>query len=477
MTILKTVLRGVLQLLGLILAPALFSAHVTWATEDKDFFTSHPHDADYRSSLLPSEIHARTQSVLNYYQVPAQPSGQGDLADLAGMQSLKDLQKMLPYLDPNKMFSRLFTVTNSDLKSFDDLDGKAQLDFTVNLETLSRFVEDLRIQDLNERLSKARGTSQPLKGLRVALDPGHMGTKYWDQITGKYVRDNKGNYVSEGVIALQTSLLLKKELAALGATVELTHESLAAVSNVSYENFPVQQFARNELLESSHFPWFQKLLEKGTGASLHQAFDNSPERKKLFAPNSRYTYFVLREDLWARAAKINAFKPDIVLIVHYDTVDLPSDPQAVNPKSPNQTKVFVAGSYLATDFASRKARKQFARKLLDQTQWNLSLKLSRKIITQFQSQMGLDLTQNTGEGLRVESGIFARNLHIPRFLHAPAVAYLECLFYNRPQEFYALANTKHPLMIDGKNVPYSDRLAQVVKVLKDSVVNFAADPN
>lgn len=447
------------------------------ATEDKDFFEDSRNEPEYISTLAPSEAFARTQSVLNYYKVPMQNSGQGDFSDLAGLQDLAGVQKLLPLFDPNKMFPRLFSLTNTELKSFDDLDSKTSFDFSVSLDTLTRYANTLRVQDLKLRLEKSRGTAFPLTGLRVAIDPGHMGTPYWDNITGKFVSDNKGVIVREGVIATQTALLLKKELQALGAQVELTRETLDAVTTVPYDNFPVERFARNELGESIHFPWFQKLLETGTGAKLFAAFNQSPELKKLFNPNSRYTYFVLREDLWARAEKINAFKPDIVLIVHYDTVDSSFAPQGVNPKAPNLTKVFVTGAYLKTDFGSRKARKQFARKVLDQEQWDLSVNLSRKIVNEFQSQMGLALTQNTGEGLRVESGIFARNLNIPRFLHAPAIAYLECLFYNRPQEFYALAHTKHPLMIGGKNVPYSDRLAQVVKVLKDSVVKFAEDPN
>jgi hypothetical protein len=51
---------------------------------------------------------------------------------------------------------------------------------------------------------------------------------------------------------------------------------------------------------------------------------------------------------------------------------------------------------------------------------------------------------------------------------------VECLFYNDPNEFEALLKTTNPMMINGVNVPYSDRLAQLAAALRDGVVSFVA---
>lgn len=441
----------------------ILSTSFALATEDEDLLVREPQDRNFRSRLKPSEIYSRTQSVLDYYNSPTLPTGQDELKVLNGQQTASNIRSLLNYFDVHGMFSKLFTLTETELQGFDDINGKTKLNFKINLSPESEL--KTRIQSTPDA---------PLRNLRVAIDPGHMGEEYWDGLTGKYVKDNKGLYLSEGVLALQTALLLQSELKSLGAEVELTRMGMTSVTEMEMKDLPVSKFAKTELLEHVFSTWFLKLLETGTGSKLHKAFDKSPERKRLFADSYRYNYFILKEDLWARADKINAFKPDIVLIIHYDILPNGGDGHAINPKSPNHTKVYIPGAYFDTEFGSRKARRQFAAKLLDQNQWDHSISLSRNILDQFKSQMGLNFPSGAEGGKYVAPGIFARNLTLPRFLKAPAVAYLECLFYNRPQEFSALANAKHPMIINGVNYPYSDRLLQVVSSLKQGIINYTS---
>lgn len=450
------------RFLNLVLITCLFSS-VLFATEDTDLEFKFSRDRSFDNKLSPAETYSRTQSVLQYYNSPILPTGQDELSPLSNLQSYPHLKKILKYFDVNKMFDRLFTVTPIAFKGFEDLNGKTKLDFNVSL----------RPSNLKYQLNLQSTTDQLLKGLRVAIDPGHMGEPFWDELTGKYVKDSSGTYISEGIINLQTSLLLQKELESLGAQVKLTRTDLGPATDMTYSDLPISQFARRELLEQVFSPWFLKLLSVGTGNKLFNAFDQSSDRKKLWATSSRSNYFVLKEDLWARASKINSFNPDIVLIIHYDVLPNNGDGHAVNPNSPNQTKVYVSGAYFDTEFGSRLARSQFAKKLLDQTQWEESIRLGKEIVSEFKTQMHIDPTKSAENSIKVAPGIFSRNLTLSRFLNAPAVAYLECLFYNRPQEFYAFADTKYPMIINGMSHPYSDRLLQVVNTLKQAVVNYS----
>lgn len=445
-----------------IAALVLFS-HIAFATEDENLeIIPRSETRGFVPTLTPAETYARTQSVLKYYRSPELPTGQEELVKLGNIQSYSGIKKLLQYFDFHKTFDKLFTLTATELKGFEDYEGKTKQ--TLNISLAANQPE--------RRAFNFTTLTQPLRGLRVAIDPGHMGTPHWDGVTGKFVKDSKGNYLSEGVMALQTSLLLQSELQQLGATVVLTRNSLEPATDMPMEDLPVAKFARTELLEQTYSPWFLKLLSAGTGSALLNAFDKSPERKKLWDEKYRYNYFILKEDLWARADKIQNFNPDIVLIIHYDVLPYGGNGNALNPNSPNHAKVFVTGAYYDVEFGSRKARKQFAKKLLDQNQWDESIHLSRKILGQMQSQMGLSLPKSAGNSITVEPGIFARNLTLPRFLDAPAIAYLECLFYNRPQEFYAFSNATHPMIINGVNYPYSDRLYQVVTSIKQGVINY-----
>src|SRR5690606_13996088 len=101
--------------------------------------------------------------------------------------------------------------------------------------------------------------------VKIAIDPGHMGEDLWDKRTGKYVRHTDGRYLSEGILALQVSLLLKRDLENLGAEVLLTRVTADPVSKIPYEQLELEPYIKNEIRESIHQPWFQSLLSAGTG--------------------------------------------------------------------------------------------------------------------------------------------------------------------------------------------------------------------
>jgi N-acetylmuramoyl-L-alanine amidase len=300
-----------------------------------------------------------------------------------------------------------------------------------------------------------------------------MGTDHWDLMTGKYVTAPNGQKLSEGLLNLQTALLLKQRFEKRGAQVLLTREALKPVSSLNYSSFDLTPYAKNELRDNSLAPWFLSLLSKYDKISeLLAAFQLSPERKRLFSEKIRSEYFTKRADLFARTDKINDFKPDIVLIIHYDTSSSSNTDHSINPLSPNATKIFIPGAFTPTELSSNTQRTLFARKLLDIEYWHQSLSLGQKILKQMTSRLGTKPQIVQSPGKQIEPGIIARNLLMPRYVRASAVAYIEALYYSRPEEFWALKDTKYPLMIEGKNYPYSDRLKQVVDAIEAGVLDF-----
>jgi len=445
---------------------------ISWIEISALAYEGYPRISKFQnSSATPKEIFDRTEAILNYYQVPEEKDPTKDLLDVQNVQTLDGLKKILPYMDPSNVFARLSTITQNDLTVFQDLDSKEVLDTRVNLKPH----EEETIYHIGDPSS--RTPQFPLNGLRIALDPGHMGGTRWDKFTGKYIQDSQGRIVSEGTTVLQISLLLKQELEKLGAKVLLTREGLRPVTQDVYESFDLLPHALLELRENSHQPWFLNLVRQAPiGQKLFQLFDNSSDVKNIFSEKQRAYYYIFRSDLAARAELINNFQPDIALVIHLDTANKTNSDHGTNPQAPYETKTFVMGSYEPNEFASRADRKYFVRHLLDAKSWNLSLNLGRNITHSFRDRLGLKLSQRTGGGWTlVEPGIISRNLGVTRRLQAPAVSYLECLFYNRPDEFNKLAQTKHPMLIDGENIPYSERVVEITNSIKEGLLKFARE--
>lgn len=444
-----------------------------WPSKQPQSFDLQNFERQLQQILVGStENYRRTLLVLDHYKVLPEADPSSDLQDLQEQQTLNQARNILTYLDPLKMFDKIASMDAQDIKFYQDIQSKMVMDFQLKLKSDKMNSDadfDHKIMELNSNEARL-----PLAGLRIALDPGHMGGTFWDKKTGKYVQDSKGRIVSEGVIALQTALLLKKEFQSLGAQVLVTHETLGAVSDQDVNTFDITPYAQAELRDNIHAPWFIKLIQSAKNdKELLQLFDNSAERKKLFSESNRDFYFIRRTDLWARVNKINQWNPDLVLIIHFDTDDSGDHNGGVNPKAPNATKAYVVGGYQVNELGSRSARQYFARHLLDQRSWDQSVRMSQSILKNFTTQMGLKLASSGGESAyAVAPGVFARNLVIPRMLKAPVMSYLECLFYNNPAEFERFYNTKYPLDIGGKNYPYSDRLLQVVNSIRDGVLQF-----
>jgi N-acetylmuramoyl-L-alanine amidase len=434
-----------------------------------------------RPRLDPYEAYLRTIAVLDHFGVPAEPDSQAFFDDLQGHTDLSQFQFLLEILDPNHAFA---TFSQSSRKTdsqvvfqvFQDSQSKRVLDYSVNLASSGSSPEPKSIYRENLKNAANNNASRPLAGLKIALDPGHMGGDFWDDKTGKYVRDKKGRQLSEGVLALQISLLLEKSLKNLGAEVRITRYGLNAVTQVPYDSFDVRERGLMALREDTQDSWFQKLLATSApGPKLYSAFENSVQYKYHFTQARRWDYFILGYDLDARVDAINEFHPDLTLIIHLDAGNVPTDPNGVNSRPRDGTKVYVPGAYSDLEFSSRFDRKFFGRHLLDFMTWNDSVKLARSIAHSIHDQLGVPFDQpNPENSVEIEPGVQARNLRVQRQLTSQATAYVECLFYNDPNEFEALLKTTNPMMINGVNVPYSDRLAQLAAALRDGVVSFVA---
>src|SRR6185437_16891668 len=81
----------------------------------------------------------------------------------------------------------------------------------------------------------------------------------------------------------------------------------------------------------------------------------------------------------ARVDAIDAFQPDITLVLHYD-----ADVNSVSnePASKHDgTKIYVPGAFDASELASRRERVDLAKLFLDETTFRASVALAHQVVT------------------------------------------------------------------------------------------------
>jgi N-acetylmuramoyl-L-alanine amidase len=437
----------------------------------------------YRSRLSADEIFRRTQAVLAHFGVEQGSDSSLVFNDLQGKVSADDIRMALPSMDLKSTFSSFSDLDHrkSSFNVFQDLESKSRLDYTVALNSSDRNSQGRRPFEKNlARAATQNPANQPLLGLKIALDPGHMGTKRWDDLAEKYTNDHKGHWLSEGELNLQMAIMLEQELMRLGATVMITRSEYAPVTNVNYSTFDVHERGLRALRESTLDPWFQQLIESSPpGPALYSAFERSPQFRKVFSESNRREYFIGGYDLEARSEMINRFSPDFTLILHLDGGTAANGGDGLN-SGHDGTKAYVPGAFTPSELSSREDRMYFGRHLLDKRTRDTSIELAKSIVDQIHDQLKIPYDSiYPGHSVAVAPGVQARNLELQRKLISHPSAYIEGLYYSCPAEFYALLQTHHRLvrngrdvLIGGKPVMVSDRLIQLVGAIRDGVVSF-----
>ena len=130
---------------------------------------------------------------------------------------------------------------------------------------------------------------KPLAGLKIAIDPGHIGGA-WAKMEERWLVVGEGTPVCEGDMTLQVAQLLKPQLEALGASVSLVREKAEPVTPIRPE----------------------ALLTVAREASRPDA--SSAEIKR-----TAERLFYRTAEIRARADLVNqVLKPDLVLCLHFN---------------------------------------------------------------------------------------------------------------------------------------------------------------
>lgn len=313
----------------------------------------------------------------------------------------------------------------------------------------------------------------PLAGLRIAIDPGHTAGKLAEaERERRYVKmrpsvltQQERIYFWEANLTLGTGHLIRRQLEALGATVMMTRTEAGkgvlgmgyeAWKETEWESVMAEEIAK-EQLDSSELDFWR---EEATEEEIMQRF------------------FTM-QDLRLRAEAINAFRPDLTLIIHFNIHGTNWEDRDAEgfflPETANYLMSFVPGSFMEGELATTEDRMHLLRMLLTED-IERSIAVSGEFIRQSNQLTGVPIISPDEDIPYLhrssiptnEAGVYARNLSLTRLVHGPVI-YGESFCQDNINE--AIALNKKDVFIKG--IWVSSRLRSVADAYVAAVKAFA----
>ena len=346
-------------------------------------------------------------------------------------------------------------------------------------------------------------SDQPLKGLRVALDPGHIGgTMEFAEMEKKFIKilpgpengiDTEISF-NEGNLALGTSLLLAKRLRAQGAEVLLTREKegLTAFGN-SFENW----------LEGEKTKYDQIHQDGNLAPPVHSSklaqlkycaaqnyiddYDIPAKQAKWWRTKAKlsdiYRIPFLKAEFIERAKNINTFRPHLTFVIHFN-VHESNEPKSNGYRATTEDNfcmAFIPGSFMAGELKTTEERLAFTAKLLTED-ISRSQSLCAHFIQQHESQLEVpaiewddNLKYLRKASLRTpEKGVFARNLQLTRLINGP-LCFGESLYQDNIEECLRL-NSKD-FILPGMTSPLPERIRTVSDAYYGALIDWLRESN
>ena len=253
-------------------------------------------------------------------------------------------------------------------------------------------------------------SGKPLSGLRIAVDPGHIGGE-WSRMEERWYRGNGGHEVKEGELTLATAILLKEQLESLGAKVWLLRDKPEPVTKLRPSDF------------------------RPLGIQVLKSRGKEPTENALRRASE--SLFYRAHEIRRRAQIINTeIKPDIALCLHLNAESW-GNPEKPTMVSRNHFHLLINGTYSARELRLEDNRFHLLKRLFQRTH-DEELALNRSIAKAMAEETGLPpyiYTTNNAKLIDTENPyIYARNLLANRVYHCPVV-FLEPYVMNNPEVY------------------------------------------
>ncbi len=259
------------------------------------------------------------------------------------------------------------------------------------------------------RALAAAPPGKPLAGLRVALDPGHLGGS-WARMEERWFQVGQSPPVTEGDLTLRVSRLIAPRLRELGARVSFVRNSTEPVTPLRPDDF--KDLAR-------------KILRKNGVPAPRAEFLNpdDPEKEHTIRWQSEILFYRFSE-IRKRAVRVNTkLHPDLVLCLHFNAEGW-GDPKNPTLVDHDHLHLLVNGSYLAQELELDDERFEMIRRLLSRA-FDEELPLADAVAGSMACATALPPYQYPTDTYVTKEGtsgyVYARNLLATRLYRCPVV--------------------------------------------------------
>jgi len=263
---------------------------------------------------------------------------------------------------------------------------------------------------------------KPLSGLKIALDPGHLGGS-WAKMEERWFQVGDSKPVQEGDLTLRVAQLLATRLRDRGAKVSFVRNTDEPTTGKRPDDF--RELAR------------KILIKNGVPQPRADILDSTdPEKEHTIRWQSEILFYRYSE-IRRRAALVN-FKlhPDLVLCLHFNAEGW-GDPTSPMLTDMNHLHLLVNGSYLAEELEFDDERFEMIRRLLSRA-YDEELPLADTIAAAMARETGLPPyaypTTNSTTKVGSSGYVYARNLLATRLYRCPVV-YCEPYVMNSTEGF------------------------------------------
>ena len=302
-----------------------------------------------------------------------------------------------------------------DLFKIDNDSAQILINRATNKHFALRFAKDQASSEHVPRLWRSARSlppvseTKPLSGLRIALDPGHLGGK-WAKMEERWFQVGDSAPVQEGDLTLLVARLLAPQLRALGANVSFARARTEPVTPMRPDDF--KMLAR------------KILIKNGIPQPRADVLDpNDPEKEHTIKWQSEILFYRYSE-IRRRAALVNTrLHPDLVLCLHFNAEGW-GDPNTPTLTDLNHLHLLVNGSYLSEELEFDDERFEMVRRLLSRA-YDEELPLADSVADALARETQLPAYQYPTTLFTTKVGstgyVYARNLLATRIYRCPVV--------------------------------------------------------
>jgi len=298
--------------------------------------------------------------------------------------------------------------------------------------------------------------ARPLKGIKIALDPGHIGGD-WAQLEARYFKLGSDPSVEEAKLNMITCDRLAERLQADGAEIVWAKHGYDPVTPLRPDDLHREAIAALALnggnsSSATDTPSFLFGIQMPR-ISKHLGYHGASATR---IDNEAALLFYRVAEIRARGEVVNALHPDLTICVHYNADDW-GDPDKPTLTGHSRLVIFTNGAYEKSELVYDDYKYDMLRKLLDRT----AVQEERGCALVGQSMLdtlGYPAESYPGtyfaHHVTDVPSVYARDLLANRIYHGPVI-YCEGPYMNARDAYYRIIAGDYLGMktIQGQSVP------------------------